>query len=168
MKPEWKKERLEYYMQAYGDDVLRTCYLYLKDQYLAEDAAQETFIKVYEHMETLRAESSEKNWITKIAVNTCKNYIRKKWFQKERTSLNEQWLAENGYETGEDHKNLVPAILRLPDKYREVLILYYYRELTVKEISSLLHLTESAVLQRLKRGRDRLKDLIREDMQWEE
>ena len=54
MQPEWKKERLKVWMEAYGDAVLRTCYLYLKDRYLAEDAAQETFVKVYEHMETFR------------------------------------------------------------------------------------------------------------------
>lgn len=167
MQPEWKKERLKFYMEAYGDAILRTCYLYLKDQYLAEDAAQETFIRVYENMEKFRGESSEKTWITKIAVNVCKNYIRKNWFQKERTCLNEERQIEGGYQIVEENADLVPAILNLPEKYREVLVLYYYREFTAKEIADILQLTEAAVLQRLKRGRDRLKSQFKEEQEWE-
>lgn len=168
MQPEWKKEKLKAWMEAYGDAVLRTCYLYLKDRYLAEDAAQETFVKVYEHMETFRGESSEKTWITRIAVNVCKNYIRKNWFQKERTSLEEGRQQDGSYEMAEDGMTLVPAIFGLPEKYREVILLYYYRELKVKEIADILDLKEAAVLQRLKRGRDLLKNRLKEDGLWEE
>ncbi len=63
---------------------------------------------------------------------------------------------------------LVPAILSLPDRYREVIVLYYYRELKVKEIAEILEIQEAAVLQRLKRGRDLLKNRLKEDGLWEE
>lgn len=68
----------------------------------------------------------------------------------------------------EDGMILVPAILSLPDRYREVIVLYYYRELKVKEIAEILEIQEAAVLQRLKRGRDLLKNRLKEDGLWEE
>lgn len=60
---------------------------------------------------------------------------------------------DGSYEMAEDGMTLVPAIFGLPEKYREVILLYYYRELKVKEIADILDLKEAAVLQRLKRGR---------------
>ena len=60
---------IERLIMEYGDAILRMCYLYLKDYHLAEDAAQETFIKAMKHYESFHQKSSEKTWLTRIAIN---------------------------------------------------------------------------------------------------
>lgn len=72
---------IEYLMEKYGDDILRMCYLYLKDYQLAEDAVQETFIKAMNGYESFRHQSSEKTWLVRIAINCCKNIMRTHWFK---------------------------------------------------------------------------------------
>ena len=72
---------LERLMQEYGDSIFRMCYLYLKDYHLAEDAVQETFIKAMKSYDSFAHKSSEKTWLIRIAINTCKNIMRNRWFQ---------------------------------------------------------------------------------------
>lgn len=71
------EDLLERMIRDYGDALLRTCYLYLKDYHLAEDAVQETFIKAMKHYGGFRHRSDEKTWLTRIAINCCKNMMRK-------------------------------------------------------------------------------------------
>ena len=63
-------ERFECLVNRYQEPILRMCYLYLRDKTLAEDAVQETFLKVYRTMDTFRGECSEKTWIVRIAMHT--------------------------------------------------------------------------------------------------
>ena len=72
---------LERLMNEYGDTILRTCYLYLRDYQLAEDAVQETFIKAMNSYGSFKHQSSEKTWLIRIAINCCKNIMRNRWFQ---------------------------------------------------------------------------------------
>ena len=72
---------LERLMREYGDSVFRMCYLYLKDYYLAEDATQETFIKAMKSYDSFLHNSNEKTWLIRIAINSCKNIMRTKWFR---------------------------------------------------------------------------------------
>ncbi len=65
-------ELLARWIQEYGDSILRMCFLYLKDYHLAEDAAQETFLKAARSYDTFTHASSEKTWLTRIAINCCK------------------------------------------------------------------------------------------------
>ena len=73
--------QLEAWITEYGDAVLRMCYLYLADRTLAEDALQDTFMKVWRGMDGRRNESSAKTWILRIAINTCKDYKRTAWLK---------------------------------------------------------------------------------------
>ena len=61
------------------EKLLRTCYLYLRDRQLAEDAVQETFLKAYRSLPAFRGDSSEKTWLMRIAVNTCRDLYRSEW-----------------------------------------------------------------------------------------
>ena len=62
---------LERLVLQYQQPLLRTCFLYLRDRTLAEDAVQETFLKAYRSLASFRGECSEKTWLMKIAMNTC-------------------------------------------------------------------------------------------------
>ena len=68
--------RIEELIDLYGDAILRLCILYLGDRQLAEDAFQETFLKAWEKWDGFRGESSVKTWLTRIAVNTCRDMLR--------------------------------------------------------------------------------------------
>ena len=77
-----REAKFEQLMRQYENAVLRTCFLYLSDRALAEDAAQDTFMKVWRNMEKFehRNNCSEKTWIMRIAINTAKDYRRTAWF----------------------------------------------------------------------------------------
>ena len=141
----------------YGNSILRMCYMYLKDYQLAEDVTQETFLQVWNKYETFENKSSEKTWITRIAINRCKNCMRASWFK--RVSIEElPEIFENDSSEMILNKGTISLkIMKLPQKYREVILLYYYQELSVKEISAVLNQKETTILQRLKRARECLK-----------
>lgn len=80
-------------IDEYGTEILRLCYLYLKDYQLAEDACQDTFLKVYSNFHNFNRLSTEKTWITRICINTCKNYLRNPW--KRKVKLGNSELIQN-------------------------------------------------------------------------
>lgn len=142
-------------VSEYGNQLLRMCYLYLHDLHLAEDAVQETYIKVYKNWGRYRRDCSEKTWITAIAINVCKSYLRSSQYKHWLYSANQNY--ESSYEDKIKDDTVLKEIAELKPKYREVILLFYYEQLKVKEIASILHITESAVTVRLTRAREQLK-----------
>ncbi len=156
------EKQLTILMDEYGDSVLRMCYIYLHDYQLAEDVAQETFIKVYEHYEEFQNKSSIKTWILKIAINLSKNQMRTQWWKcRSDKEITEVDTAEH-YDTFLDRQMVLDEIGKLSTKYREVILLYYYQELTISQIASLLNEKESTIKARLVRGRKKLKPELAE------
>ena len=87
---------LERLMREYGDSVFRMRYLYLKDYYLAEDATQETFIKAMKSYDSFLHNSNEKTWLIRIAINSCKNIMRTKWFRFPMMNVDDQqYIADD-------------------------------------------------------------------------
>lgn len=151
------EEYLSILINEYGDSVLRMCYIYLRDYQLAEDVAQETFIRVYQHYGRFRNQSSVQTWILKIAINLCKNQMRTHWwrYRSEKELLE---VDTTGYYDGlVDRQTVLSEIGKLPIKYKEVILLYYYQQLTILEIAGLLNEKESTVKSRLVRARKKLK-----------
>ncbi|QFT91058.1 ECF RNA polymerase sigma factor SigW [Bacillus sp. THAF10] len=164
-----EKERdflLEKAMVEYGDQLTRLAYSYVKDADMAKDLVQNTFIKCYTTIETFRHESTLKTWLYRITINECKDYL-KSWSYKKflllelynsnnNSSLSPEEVAIKNWEKG----RVKSTIFSLPPKYREIIFLYYYEELTMEEISTLLGLPISTVKTRIRRGKDRLKQTI--------
>lgn len=69
------------FVAEYGNNLFRICFLYLKDIQLSEDAVKDTFIRIYKNYNKFNKQSSEKTWVTRIAINVCKNYLRTTWFR---------------------------------------------------------------------------------------
>ena len=160
--PNISEETLKRLISQYGDSVLRMCCLYLKDYQLAEDITQETFLRVYRKYDLFENRASEKNWILKIAVNLCKNYMITHWFKDICVDFFPEKEGKDLYETFLDKEMISRQIMKLPPKYKEVILLYYYQELSVKEIAGVLNQKETTILQRLKRAREHLKPLLKE------
>ena len=157
---------LDRLMREYGDSVFRMCFLYLKDYHLAEDATQETFMKAMRSYDSFLHNSKEKTWLIRIAINTCKNVMRTRWFRFPMMDIEEQQYLDiqNSIEELIEKDSISSAIMSLKRKDRELIILYYYQELSVKEISVIMNKKENAINQQLKRARKKLKDYLKEEL----
>lgn len=146
-------------VSMYQTALLRVCYLCLQDKSLAEDAVQETFIKVWKSWDSYRGECSEKTWIMKIAVNTCRD-MKRTWWAKHisRHVTPDMPEAESESEDNSDEAaDLHHAIASLPLKLREVILLYYYQSMQVNEVAQALGIAPSSVSGRLKRAKEKLR-----------
>ena len=161
------EENLTFLMNKYGNSVLRMCYIYLKDYQLAEDVAQETFIRVYQHYEEFHNQSSIKTWIVQIAINLCKNQMRTHWWKNRFHQDIIEIEIDEYYESFLDRQMVLDEIGKLSVKYREVILLYYYQELTISEIAKVLGEKESTIKARLVRARERLKPELKEVLCYE-
>ena len=150
-------EVFERLVQTYQTPLRRLCCVMLKDVHLADDAVQETFIKAYRSLNSFRKESSEKTWLTRIAVNTCRDMMRTRWFMHVDRTVNIADLPEESAESDAEDTELMDTVLRLPLKQREAVLLYYYQNLSMQEISETLQITVSNVSRRLENARKALR-----------
>ena len=156
-----RDQRFVRLVDQYQESVLRTCYLCLCDKTLAEDATQETFLKVYRTMDSFRGESSENTWILKIAMHTCYDINHSGWFRFMNRNVTPEMLPDRPADTVADRdEELAAAVMKLPRKLREVILLYYYQGLKINEMADALGISHSSVSGRLKRGREKLKNLL--------
>lgn len=156
-----KEDAYRQIIEEYGNKLLRTCYLILKDREEAEDVVQETFIKVFQKLDTFKENSSFFTWIYAIALNLCRDRLRKK---QDMLTLEDEWVGENDVEFHVE-KNIDREILRkeifdMNSLYREVLVLFYFEELSIKEISNLLNEKEGTIKSKLSRGRNILRESL--------
>ena len=164
---------IEEAIREYGTDVLRICLMYLRDRTRAEDAFQETFIRVHRHMETLMAADSPKAWILRVAVNVCKDMLKGFWWRKVMTSgaleSSQRTAAGSNPEDtviarleGQTRKQAVTeAVSKLPGRFRDVVILYYFQDQDTARIAETLRLPEGTVRSRLHRARKLLQDHLK-------
>ncbi|NLC32409.1 MAG: sigma-70 family RNA polymerase sigma factor [Clostridiales bacterium] len=155
-------QRLTNMMQEYGQSLLHTCFLILHDAHAAEDAVQDTFLKAYRNLDRLRAASNEKAWLMTIAINTCRDYLRTAWLRRvdRRVPLDELPIAAPDSEPFDD--TLTQAIMGLPRKLREALVIYYFHQITIAQTAEILGVTERVVGYRLKKAREALRDELKE------
>ncbi|MBP3041413.1 sigma-70 family RNA polymerase sigma factor, partial [Bacillaceae bacterium Marseille-Q3522] len=143
-------------MNRYGQTVVRLAFSYVKNKQLAEDISQEVFISCYKNLTFFRKESTYKTWIYKITINKCRD-VMKSWSYKNLifiemiTSMRKtkDSSIEESIIKQEENYMISQSILHLPAKLREVMILYYYEELKIEEISKLLELKTNTIKTRL-------------------
>ena len=140
--------------------LLRLCYIQLQDKGLAEDAVQDTFLKAFRSIESFRGECSEKTWLTRIAINTCRDMQRGGWFRHIDRRVTPDMLPEAIVQPTADHSDLTLAVMNLPRKYREAIMLYYYQDMDTTEIGIALGIVQSSVSNRLRKGRELLRKTL--------
>ena len=160
-----QEQLLKHWMKTYGDAILRMCYIYLKDYQLAEDAVQETFLKAIKAYPSFQNKSSEKTWLIRIAINCCKNISRIRWFRTK--SIDQQQLANlpaaaNIEEDFLKKDTVSGAIAALAPADKEMILLYYYQDFTIKEIAAIIKKSENTTSQRLSRAKKRFKKILLE------
>lgn len=153
---------LEQAMEQWEVPLLRTCYLLVKDVALAEDAVQDTFVKAWQAHDHFRGEGSEKSWLMRIAVNTCRDLRRGKWFRHVDRQVRMEDLPEPAETFQWEDDTVTRAILALPDGLRQVVTLRYYQGFTVQEAADILKLSRRTVHYRLKKAERLLKESLEE------
>ncbi|AWE08478.1 RNA polymerase subunit sigma-24 [Lysinibacillus sp. 2017] len=156
--------QLEQFIREHGEELLRLAYTYVKSREAAEDVVQDVLLKAYEQREQFRGGSTYRTYLYRMTINRSYDYLRS-WSYKNTVLTNKIQQIFQGTKSAEqqvltqsDNRLLGQAVLDLPVKYREIIILYYYKELKIDEIANLLSCSDNTVKTRLKRGREKLKD----------
>lgn len=155
------EELIAQLMADYGTTIKRICLMYLKDPGLAEEAAQDTFVKAYFRIHTLHKEQAQKAWLITTAVNTCKDYLRKGWMKRRNRDVSLEQLYIDPSSSDED-RELVEAISALDQAYKTVILMRYYQGLRISEIAEQLHCGQATVYRRLKKAEQLLRDDLEE------
>ncbi len=154
-----ESEIIEIY-ERHVDMVYRICFSYLKNTMDTEDMVQNTFIKLFDQSTVFENAEHEKAWLIVTAKNLCKNHL-KHWWQKRKN------IEEENYRISAEEKvdgNVLESVMKLPEKYRIAIYLYYYEGYDSNEIGKLMDKPPSTIRNHLKRGRDQLKEMIGEDL----
>ena len=155
--------RLDALMRQYKTDLLRICYLYLHDAGLSEDAAQDSFVKAYQAMDAFEGQCSEKAWLMRIAVNTCKDMRRSGWYRYVDRRVNPESLPHASQPFNKRDEALTLAVMALPRKLMDAVILYYYQGMDMKDVADALNIAISTVSTRLRNARIKLADTLKGD-----
>ena len=138
--------------------LLRLCFAFLCDTALAEDAVQETFLKAWKSRDRFRGEAEEKTWLTRIAINTCKDMLKSSWAKHTDRSVTPDSLPEGSVPFDERDDTVTRAVMSLPQKIKEVTLLHWYQGMTLNEMAKVLKLPRSTVNYRLKKAKAKLKE----------
>lgn len=144
-------------LSEYGNSILRLAYSYLHNMSDAEEILQDTLIQFLKTTPTLESPAHEKAWLLRVAANLSKNRID---YNCLRTSdeLNEELIAEER----EDLSFVWAAVKTLPTQYREVIHLFYHEGYPTAQIARMVGRKESTVRSDLRRGREKLRELLKE------
>lgn len=126
---------------------------YVQNQHDAEDIMQNTFMKLWKAKKTFESNGHMDNWLIKVCVNECKDSFR--LFSKKHSPLDE--TPELAYNDKHFNMDLFNAVSSLSKKERLAVHLFYYEDMTVKEISGLLNIKETTIKSLLHRARKKLK-----------
>ena len=156
------QQLMEEWIARYENDILRTCFFLLGDRSQAEDAAQDTFLKAWRSMAQFggRNGSSEKTWLTRIAINTCKDYRRSKWLRHVDMSVEVESIPPGGYDLYPSDQSVFQEVMHLPGKYKQVILLYYYHHFTMEEIAQVLSAHVSTVHRQMNKAQEMLKAIL--------
>ena len=143
-------------MERHADTVRRLCLIHLKNHADTEDIFQNVFLKYALSSIRFESEEHERAWFIRVTVNACKNVRRSPW--RTRTVGLDAVAEPAAFQPEEG--GVLEEVQRLPAKYREVLVLYYYLGYDTNEIGEILGLRADAVRTRMSRARMKLKHVL--------
>lgn len=170
-KTEWEartrraeiNRRAEMILTRFGDSILRYAYTYLHNMSDAEEVLQDTLVQFLKTAPEFENENHEKAWLLRVAGNLSKNRIEYNKI-RETDELNDELIAEDR----EDLSFVWDAVKSLPVKYREVIHLFYHEGYQTAQIAKVLGRNESTVRSDLRRGREKLKEVLKGEYDFEE
>ena len=154
-------------VDLYKDMVYTLCLRMVKNNMLAEELAQDSFLKAYKKIDTYRAESKFSTWLYRIAYNTCLSSFRKKSFSEvELMDDHHQSVGNTGLlelEIEDRNQSLKTVLMQLSSDEQVLIQLFYLEELSVKEIADITGLSDSNIKVKLHRSKQKLREIIVEE-----
>jgi len=144
-------------IERYADTVRRICMLHLKNYHDTEDIFQTVFMKYLCNDTQFESQEHEKAWIIRVAVNACKDLL-KSFFRSRTVALDEAMYK--GEELSAETSTVLQAVLALPEKYKDIVYLYFYEGYTAVEISKLTGKKVNTVYTLLTRAKQILKQQL--------
>lgn len=158
-------------MNTYMDMLFKVAYFQMKNRQDAEDIVQEVFCQYLKSSREFESGEHEKAWLIKVTLNACRKVWRSAWYRHNTAMPEWEFVAESGTESDyirrEQSGEVLQSVLKLPAKYREVIHLFYYEDLSIKEICLVTGRQESTVTSQLTRGRELLRRSLKEDYSFE-
>jgi RNA polymerase sigma-70 factor, ECF subfamily len=162
-------------VELYKDKVFQICFRMLGNRQEAEDLAQEAFVRAFVNIRSFNIQMKFSTWLYRIATNLCIDRLRKKkpdYYLDAEVSgteglnmysqiASDMAKPEDEVESLELQETIQVEIMKLPEKYRSVIVLKYIEELSLKEISEILDLPVGTVKTRIHRGREALRKQLR-------
>lgn len=146
-------------IQKYSDMVYRLAFARTQNRFDAEDIYQDVFMKLFSEERSFESEEHKKAWLIKTTINMSVNLIKSAW-RRYTVCENENLSAKRGADTNPHREKLLNALKSLSEKYRVVLYLYYYEELSADKIAEVTGASPTAVRSQLMRGRQKLRRMI--------
>lgn len=175
IKTDTDSRELQQKIDEYGDMLFKLSFVRLQNVQDAEDVVQEVFYQYVRNIGTFQDDEHEKAWLLKVTLNACRKVWRSAW-RRRRSEWNPEETGQDGIcrevhsmmpgpeEAAfrkEENRRLMSAVMELPAKYRDVIHLFYYEELSVKEIARITGRVESTVTSQLTRGRELLRKSLK-------
>ncbi len=154
-------EYIDYIINKYSSMLIRLAFTYTKSMADAEDAVQDVYIKLIQRGRGFESEEHEKAWLIRVTINTCKNRLKSSW-NRYHVPLDEEisYLPE-------EESGVLSVVMKLPQKYRTIIHLFYYEDYSINEIAALLKRSPATVGTWLSRGRKLLKNELQGGFDYE-
>lgn len=147
-------------IEQYADTVRRLCMLYLKNHADTEDIFQTVFLKYVLSSVSFENGEHEKAWFIRVTINACKDLL-KSFFRSRTVSLDE--AVERPDLILPDHREVLEAVLSLPEKYRDVVYLHYFEDYSAPQIGKILGRNVNTIYTRLARSKQMLREKLGDD-----
>jgi RNA polymerase sigma-70 factor, ECF subfamily len=158
---------IEGLITEYQSELLHLAMSYLNDYQLAQDCIQEVFMTAFHKVDLGKESIAVRKWLKICTINRCKSMLRASSWRRllflehaQLTSVSP--IARDDYSML-DESGVLAEVMKLSIKYREVIILHYYQDMTLHEISSVLKISNEATKTRLRRAKEQLKVIIKGD-----
>lgn len=147
------EEELNRLMDAYSGILIGVCRLILKDDALAQDMTQETFLKAWTRGDFQKG--NEKAWLVRVAVNLCHDYHRSRWWRHidRKTPVDAIQIAAQEEKNGE----IIDLVKKLPIREREIVILRFWNDCSADQIAETLGISRASVYRHLEKAKQHLK-----------
>lgn len=154
---ELDKDTIKTALETYSDMVYRICFLYLYNRTDFDDVFQEVFLRLLKRNTPFESKEHEKAWLIRVTINLCKDISKSFW--RRNIDLIEE-IEVRSFENESSDGELLQIVLSLPQKYKDVIYLYYYEEYTVPQIAKILKANENTLYSHLHRAKELLKEKL--------
>jgi RNA polymerase sigma-70 factor (ECF subfamily) len=147
------REELVLAVETYRATIYRVVYGYTGSYEDSEDICQDVFLKLYQTGKVFKDEEHKKAWLIRVAVNAAKSLLRTSWRRRRDDGV----IEDKPYYADVHERELYDCVMRLPEKYRTVVYLFYYEDYSVEQIAQITGVSKSAVTTQLSRAREQLR-----------